>query len=309
MGKNTNPPQNKTENQRPTGSIRTGIIAFVFLIIGYQTALMFARIGRMRAEDPVTLTDTVYLLSPDEVEAYLARLSEPEIRAVASGAAATSSESTPYVSIRREAPKKDDRRRKVESFPFNPNTVSIEDLVRLGFSQKQAEAIDRYRQKGGHFSRKEDFARSYVVDDSVYRRLEPWIDIPKVDLNRADSAALTSLPGIGPWFAQRILEHREVLRGYSYPEQLLDLPRFDQEKYEGLKDLISVTPVDPYPLWTLPEEELKQHPYIRAYAARGIVFFREHNPPEACTVDALVVAGVLDPADGEKLARCRIAEP
>ena len=33
-------------------------------------------------------------------------------------------------------------------FRFDPNTISIEDLQRLGFSVKQARAIDNYRQAG-----------------------------------------------------------------------------------------------------------------------------------------------------------------
>lgn len=47
-------------------------------------------------------------------------------------------------------------RRKVESFMFNPNTASVEELQRLGFSLKQAQAIENYRNKGGRFRRKSD---------------------------------------------------------------------------------------------------------------------------------------------------------
>ena len=87
--------------------------------------------------------------------------------------------------------------RTYESFRFNPNTVSVSDLCRLGFSLKQANSIDNYRKKGGRFKRKQDFAKSFVVADSVYRRLEKYIDIPLLDLNAADSAAFDELPGIG----------------------------------------------------------------------------------------------------------------
>lgn len=307
MGKPTRPREKRPD--APSASLRTGIIAFVFLIIGYQAALMIARVGSLHRDSQPTRPDTVYLLAREEVEAFLSRFSEAEICAAE---IASISESSPdsrsaFVPIHREAPKPGHR--SVESFRFDPNTVSIADLVRLGFSQKQAEAIDHYRQKGGRFRRKEDFARSYVVDDSVYRRLEPWIDIPRLDLNSADSAALTTLPGIGPYFAARIVELRTSLGGFSYQEQLLDIPRFDREKYEGLKALISLSPPEPYPLWILPEEELKKHPYIRAYAARGIVFYREHQPPEEWSIEGLEAAGILDAADGEKLSRCRIAPP
>ena len=198
-------------------------------------------------------------------------------------------------------------KRRYESFRFDPNTVSVDDLMRLGFTQRQAESIDNYRKKGGRFRRKSDFAKSYVVEDSVYRRLEKYIDIPKIDINRADSAAFETLPGIGKFFASKMVSYRHELGGYSYPEQLMDIWHFDQEKYDGLKDLITVGASEPYPLWTLPEKELAKHPYIGKRAARGIVIFRENTPVDEWTVENIIKAGILDPGLGEKLARCKIA--
>ena len=89
----------------------------------------------------------------------------------------------------------------------------------------------------------------------------------------------------------------------------MDIYRFDQDKYDALSDLVSVGPSEPYPLWTLPEEELEKHPYIGKYAAHGIVLYRDNNPRENWTVDGLGAAGVLRPADAARLARCRIATP
>lgn len=299
-----------------TTSRVVGIVAFVFLVIGYQAALFIGRASQMRLLSHRDRPDTVYLMEREAVEAFLARLSEEEIRQAVSNAPA--SEKGSQMAFRRDAPHSEGAKkvvaaekkregRKVESFRFNPNTVSIEDLMRLGFSQKQAESIDHYRQKGGRFRRKGDFAKSYVVADSVYRRLEPYIDIPLLDLNRADSAALTTLPGIGPWYAGRIVAYRKELGGYSFKEQLLDLYRFDREKFDGLEDLITVGPSAPYPLWTLPEDSLKLHPYIRSYAAHGIVLYRKSMPRDSWSVEKLIAEGILRPEDGVRLSRCRIA--
>lgn len=187
-------------------------------------------------------------------------------------------------------------RRKVESFVFNPNTVSVEELQRLGFSLKQAAAIDNYRMKGGSFRRKSDFAKSFVVSDSIYRRLEPYIKIPLIDLNLADSAAFDSLPGIGGYFASKMVSYRKRLGGYSCKEQLMDIYHFDREKYDALSDLVTVDLkyVKPYPLWTLPADSLSRHPYIASMAvAKGIVMYREHNPKSKWTVSGLAEAGVI----------------
>ncbi|MBO4843728.1 MAG: helix-hairpin-helix domain-containing protein [Bacteroidales bacterium] len=138
------------------------------------------------------------------------------------------------------APAPPQQQRKVESFPFDPNTVSLQDLQRLGFSEKQAASIVNYREKGGRFHRPADFAKSFVVADSVFRRLEPYIRIPQIDINAADSAAFDNLPGIGPYYAAKMVEYRDQIEGYSHPNQLLDIWNFGQERLDGLIDLITI---------------------------------------------------------------------
>lgn len=275
-----------------------GVISLVFLIIGYQTALLIhnsavTKIAACRDEP-----DTVYVFRDVVSSAPVSTGDSVQRR--------NASHSPRVQSIREKLPRKH-----VESFMFNPNTVSVEDLCRLGFTYKQAMAIDNYRKKGGRFRRKEDFARSFVVSDSVYKRLQHYVEIPLVDLNLADSAAFDALPGIGGWFASRMLEYRNQLGGYSYKEQLMDIWKFDKEKYDALSDLIVVSPehVKYYPLWTLPADSLRLHPYIGDYSAKGIVLYREHNPRSLWSVDSLASAGVLREEDAARLRRCAIALP
>ena len=332
------------EGGSPAASFVTGAVALLFLIIGYQAALFITKASVARIVANHDKPDTVYVVVPSDSEAGLASpdCSHPRLvrgrgpsrwrerensfsrplremggaeRSEESGLPGPASESKEKVSSESELDKaaraiwRANAPRSRESFRFDPNTVSVDDLVRLGFTPKQAQSIDNYREKGGRFRRKSDFARSYVVEDSVYRRLEKWIDIPKIDLNEADSVAFETLPGIGPFFASRMVSYRDELGGYSYPEQLMDIWRFDEEKLEGLKDLICLSPPEPYPLWTLPEKDLAAHPYIGKRAARGIVLFRENSPREEWTVGNIIKAGILDPGLDEKLSRCVIAPP
>ena len=270
-----------------------GCVALVFLIVGYQCAVFVhsAAVAKIAADRDCP--DTVYVT----VNSSRTEIKVDERR---SGAHSTAGEK-----IRQERP-----RRNVESFRFNPNTASLEDLQRLGFSPKQAQAIDNYRSKGGRFARKSDFAKSFVVSDSIYRRLEPYIDIPKLDLNLADSAAFDALPGIGGWFARLMVEHRERLGGYSFPEQLMEIRKFDRDKFNGLCDLIYVSEKTavPYQLWTLPEEKLRRHPYIGS-AAHGIVLFRQTIPKDRWTIEELRRGRVISEEAAEKLSRCFILAP
>ncbi len=65
-----------------------------------------------------------------------------------------------------------------ELFSFNPNTITEDSLVLLGFSQRQASSIIKYRTKGGKFRVKRDFAKMYVVDSIKYASLERYILLP-----------------------------------------------------------------------------------------------------------------------------------
>ncbi len=285
-----------------------GVIAIVFLMIGYQTALFIHNAAVTKIAADRDEPDTVYVYAYPEEQA--GRRPSPYGEGGQSSFRTERRQSVHTEraeNVRRNLP-----RRQVESFRFDPNTVSLEDLCRLGFSMKQAQSIDNYRKKGGRFRRREDFAKSFVVADSVYRRLEAYIDIPLTDLNLADSAAFDALPGIGGWFAAKMIEHREALGGYSYKEQLMDIYRFDEEKYEGLKDLVEVNPenVKPYPLWSLPADSLKRHPYIHDYeTARAIVLFRVNSPMKAWPVEKLAEAGILLPENAEKISGCSIEQP
>ncbi len=300
-----------------SASVTTGAVALVFLIIGFQTALFIHKAAVSSIVDKRDRPDTVYVVDRALAEKVLgtdtgAGRDDGPTGAERSEPARVSVKKASEHSPAAKAIYKAHAERKVENFRFNPNTVSQDDLERLGFSERQARSIVNYRLKGGKFRRKSDFARSYVVADSVYRRLEPYIDIPLLDLNLADSAAFDALPGIGGYFASRMLEYRKKLGGYySYKEQLMDIWKFDRQKFDALSDLVTVdsSSVRPYPLWTLPEDSLRNHPYIGPRAAHGVVVFRENNPVSSWSVQALERAGVISPENASRLSRCAIAIP
>ena len=336
-----------------------GVVALVFLIIGYQTAMFVYKAAVMKIAANRDEPDTVFIYQPlvDASSGTISASSSTDLSSLpvntsggqsfnAEKSCKSSSRGLPsQTAVRKNAPhsqvaeavrknaphspvaeavrknaphspvadavRRNLPRRKVESFRFNPNTASEDDFCRLGFSPKQARSIINYRDKGGRYRRREDFAKSFVVSDSIYRRLEAYIDIPKLDLNLADSAAFDALPGIGGWFASKMVEYRTRLGGYSYKEQLMDIWKFDEQKYSALEDLVTVNAetATPYPLWILPADSLRLHPYIRNYeTARAIVMFRENTPQEKLTMDALIDAGILSPDYALKFSRCLIED-
>ena len=194
-------------------------------------------------------------------------------------------------------------------FRFNPNTISTDSLMLLGFTEKQAQSIDAYRLKGGRYHRVGDFGTSYVVGKDIFNRLKDYIDIPLLDINAADSAAFDALPGIGAYYAAKMVSQREALGGwYCCKEQLLDIWNFGEERYEGLQDLVFVKPEDAakgkFDIWTASEDEMKAHPYIRSWKiAHNIVLYRNSTPQSEHTLDHLVSAGILTPDSATALSK------
>ena len=288
-------------------SFTTGAIALVFLLVGFETALFIHKAAVTRLVADRDHPDTVYVVERVGPRVRVdedAGKQEEETGTDTVLLRKSADHSPDAVSIREKASP-----RRVETFRFNPNTVSQEDLMRLGFSEKQAQSILNYRAKGGRFRRPSDFAKSYVVADSVFDRLAPYIDIPRIDINRADSAAFETLPGIGTYFAAKMVSYRASLRGYSTPEQLMEIYHFDREKFDALKDLISCSAPEPYPIWTLSERDLALHPYISRDEAHSIVLYRTHQPSSLWTVEGLRKAGILTEEHYGKLSRCVLAQP
>jgi hypothetical protein len=136
-----------------TQSFVTGVVAIVFLLVGYQTAMFIHEAAVMHVAASRDVPDTVYI--------YRETSEGGQRDVIDSMVRKNASHGKRAEKIRQEIPYP-----KTESFAFNPNTVSIDDLQRLGFSGKQAQAIDNYRKKGGKFRRKSDFAKSFVVADT-----------------------------------------------------------------------------------------------------------------------------------------------
>jgi DNA uptake protein ComE-like DNA-binding protein len=99
-----------------------------------------------------------------------------------------------------------------------------------------------------------------------------------VDLNSIDSVSLVKLPGIGPWFALRIVEYRDRLGGYCSVGQLAEI--------DGLQDSLmqwfvvtDTVPIRKVSVNRASLSELRRHPYINFYQARAIVELRRQYGP------------------------------
>ncbi|MBE6187732.1 MAG: helix-hairpin-helix domain-containing protein [Rikenellaceae bacterium] len=62
-------------------------------------------------------------------------------------------------------------------FTFDPNTVTYQELLALGFEKHTAVSLLKYRARGKVFEIAEEFALCYGVTDSMFNALQPYIII------------------------------------------------------------------------------------------------------------------------------------
>ena len=275
----------------------SGMVALVFLVLGFQLAMFVIKIIDRPAAAP--LPESMKSEASEVAGGVRSREPFSGERDEHQSNVASRTHSVASVTNTRAV------KRSYESFAFDPNTVSIEDLQRLGLSERQAATIENYRAKGGRFRSKADFQKMYVVTDTLFARLEPFIDIPKLELNSADSAALVALRGIGPYYARKILAYRERLGGFYDKSQLLEIEGIDAERYAGLAEEVTVDPakIRKLDIWNAPDSLLASHPYLGQKGARSIVRYRQLYDTTRRTVADLETEHVLLKENIEKLKK------
>lgn len=201
-------------------------------------------------------------------------------------------------------------------FAFDPNHTDSATLLKLGLSNWQVANMMKYRRKGGKWRSADDFQRLYGLSKADFKKLKPYIKITQkdrtgkfvpfedyysqfatnksekpqyekteklkegetLDLAHADTTSLKQIPGIGSYYASKIVKYRERLGGFISTYQLYDI--------EGLPPNISRWfTIDSKPsvkkirINHATFKELVRHPYINYEQTKDIVnHVRQYGP-------------------------------
>lgn len=153
-----------------------------------------------------------------------------------------------------------------ELFDFDPNTIDLAGLKRLGFSERQAEVIINYRDAGAVFRTHEDFAKCYTVSEEKFEELCPYIRI--ANAAQTDNAA-TKSDG----------KPEQTMREYSHANESPDIPVTGNTGTSGIPapttPLTNPAPMALLDLNTADSAELTKVRGIGAITASRIVRYRE----------------------------------
>lgn len=207
-----------------------------------------------------------------------------------------------------------------ELFQFDPNTLNAQGWERLGLEPKIARTLLNYRNKGGHFYKKEDLKKIWGLPPSFYERVADYIVLdnkPKkhdsyplkketrisaIEINSADTTAFIALPGIGSVLANRIIKFREKMGGFYSVDQIAETWGLRDSTFKLIKPRLTVKEelVRKFNINKTSKEELKVHPYFRWQLANAIVDYRQKHGAFTSLEDLKNIPG-LDAATIERI--------
>lgn len=176
---------------------------------------------------------------------------------------------------------------------FNPKDYKVKDWMKLGLSKKQSEVVIKFASRG--ISNESELKKIFVIPDELFFLIKDSVifsvegtnkadisnskkEIALVDLNTCNKEELIALPGIGEYFANKIISYREILGGFNSKSQLLEVWNFDNEKLEKISPyLILSNKINKINVNSATIDELKQHPYVTYNVANSIVKMRNQN--------------------------------
>ena len=178
--------------------------------------------------------------------------------------------------------------------PFNLNYLNDYRAYRLNLSVEQVDQFYKFRSEGGYCYDLNCFKKVLALNDSVIKSIAPYLIIPSefpektisktlvayFDLNTADKEQLESIKYIGSFRAQKIIEYRTYLKGFSTLSQLEEIEQLDSMSIVNLNSRLKIDSIPARELLDINKarfRDLINLPYLDYETVKEILIFRQLN--------------------------------
>jgi DNA uptake protein ComE-like DNA-binding protein len=148
-------------------------------------------------------------------------------------------------------------RKKYKRNPFNPNFITDYKGYLLGMSTVEIDKLHAFRKKNDYINSTKQFQEVTGIGDSVLLTISPYFKFPewvtsknkettndsvdirngilhKGDINLIDFADLIAIEGVGVNLANRILNYRARIQGFSMNDQLYEVWYLEEDVAERI---------------------------------------------------------------------------
>lgn len=184
-------------------------------------------------------------------------------------------------------------------YPFNPNFITddkgyflemkVEEIDKLLAFRK----LDKYVNSAKEFQQVTGVSDEWLVKYSPYFKFPEWtqqksnnqytaqsFSIPVKDINKASLDDLILIKGIGPAYAERIINERSKYGGFVHIDQVKFIYNLPPEVVTSLKKYFKIgskPTINKININTASREELSKIPYISYQLSREILIYRSKS--------------------------------
>lgn len=192
--------------------------------------------------------------------------------------------------------------KKPKIFPFNPNFIDDTKGYRLGMTVEEIDKLLNFRKTDQYVNSAKDFQKvtgvsdAWLEENSPYFKFPEWTqksnsssnnsnysnsdNVPIKDINKATTADLILIKGIGPAYADRIIKERDKLGGFVHINQIDFVWGLPPEVFEPVKKkfkIVNKPHIQKININKASKEDVLKIPYINNQVAREILILRSKS--------------------------------
>lgn len=200
--------------------------------------------------------------------------------------------------------------RKPKIYPFNPNYITDAKGEQLGMSLAEIDRLLAFRKTNKFINSKEEFQQVTKVSDSLLNNIAPYFKFPDwvvernkklnqvsnktekrvvesdgkknqpstLDINKASVYDFLTIEGVEEKLAERIINYRSKLQGFSFLTQIYEVYKIDKNTADQITSTFTIIEkpiIQKKNINTIEFKELLKNPYIDYELCKKIFEYRD----------------------------------